>query len=218
LENFIHTTEIIGYIASVLVAISLMMSGIIKLRVINLIGAILFFVYGLVIDAYPIALVNGIICFVNIYYLYDIFKVQEYFKILEVEQNSEYLNYFLKFHETEIRKYIPSFTFARDKECNVFFILRNSISAGLIYAEKRNDGSLFIELDYVIPGYRDLKIGKYVYKNIFKLTGAEKLFSYPGNKKHEKYLKKMGFLEVSSGDRVVYCLEKGEMGDLSRKL
>lgn len=207
LENKIQTTEIIGYIASVLVAVSLMMSGIFKLRVINLIGAILFAVYGLIIKAYPIALVNGIICFVNIYYLYDIFKVREYFKILEVEQKSEYLNYFLKFHETEIRKYIPSFSFVRDKECSVFFILRNSISAGLIYAEKRNDGSLFIELDFVIPGYRDLKIGKYVYKNIFNMTGAKKLYSYPGNKKHEKYLRKMGFNEVKAEGKVVYCLE-----------
>jgi hypothetical protein len=190
------------------VAVSLMMSGIFKLRVINLTGAILFLVYGLVIKAYPIALVNGIICLVNIYFLYDIFKVREYFKILEVEQNSEYLNYFLKFHETEIRKYIPSFPFTLAKECSVFFILRNSISAGLIYAEKRDDGSLFIELDYVIPGYRDLKIGKYVYKNIFNKTGAKRIYCYPGNKKHEKYLRKMGFNEVSAEGKVVYCLEK----------
>ena len=207
-EYLIQTVEIVGYIASILVAISLMMSGIFKLRVINLTGAILFFVYGLIIKAYPIAFVNGLICIVNIYYLYDIFKVREYFKILEVEHNSEYLNYFLKFHESEIRKYIPAFTFSRDKESRVFFILRNSVSAGLIYAEKRNDGSLFIELDYVIPGYRDLKIGKYVYKNIFNITGAKKLYSYPGNKKHEKYLKKMGFYEVSSDGSLIYCLEK----------
>jgi len=185
-----------------------MMSGIVKLRIINLTGAILFLAYGLVIKAYPIAFVNGLICIVNVYYLFDIFKVREYFKILEVEHNSEYLNYFLKFHEAEIRKYIPSFSFTLDKECNVFFILRNSISAGLIYAEKRNDNSLFIKLDYVIPGYRDLKIGKYVYKNIFQITGAKKLYSYPGNKKHSKYLKRMGFYEVVSDDNVVYCLEQ----------
>ena len=185
-----------------------MMSGILKLRIINLIGAIIFTGYGLVIHAYPIVLVNGIICFVNIYYLYDIFKAREYFKILEAEHDSEYLNYFLKFHQSEIKKFIPSFTFSREKEGKVFFILRNSISAGLIYAEKREDESLFIELDYVIPGYRDLKIGKYVYKNIFNITGAKRLYSYPGNKKHEKYLRRMGFAEVKTEDKTYYCLEK----------
>jgi len=207
MEYFISTIELVGYAASVLVAVSLMMSGIFKLRVINLTGAIIFTVYGLVINAYPVVLVNGIICFVNIYYLYDIFKVKEYFKILEEEQNSEYLNYFLKFHASEIKKYIPSFSFARDKGTKVFFILRNSVSAGLIITKKGDDRSLFIELDYVIPGYRDLKVGKYVYKNIFDLTGAAKLYSYPGNKKHEKYLRRMGFNEVRSEGKAVYCLE-----------
>ena len=114
MEFLIQITELIGYIASVLVAVSLMMSGIVKLRIINLIGAILFTSYGLVIKAYPIVFVNGLICVVNIYYLYDIFKAREYFKILESAHDSEYLNYFLKFHEAEIKKYIPSFSFAQE--------------------------------------------------------------------------------------------------------
>ena len=83
-----------------------MMSGIVKLRIINLTGAIFFTAYGIVINAYHVAFVNGIICIVDIYYLYDIFKVREYFKILEVDKDSDYLNYFLDFHDKEIKKYI----------------------------------------------------------------------------------------------------------------
>ena len=61
--------EMLGYMASVFVAISLMMRSVTKLRVINLIGAVLFTAYGLVIAAYPVAVVNGFIVLVNIYYL-----------------------------------------------------------------------------------------------------------------------------------------------------
>jgi hypothetical protein len=189
-----------------------MMSGIVKLRVINLAGAVIFAIYGLIIHAYPVLFVNGLICFVNIYYLYDIFKANEYFHVLEVEPNSEYLNYFLNFHNQDIKNYIPSFNYNPDKDHTVFFILRNSIPAGLIYAEKRNDESFFIGLDYVIPGYRDLKIGKYVYKNIFSITGVKKLYSYPGNSKHEKYLKKMGFGKTNMDSQIVYCLEIEQAG------
>ena len=155
------------------------MSGIIKLRIINLTGAIFFIAYGIVINAYPIAFVNGIICIVDLYYLYDIFKAKEYFRILEVDNDSDFLNYFLDFHEKEINKYIPSFTFSPRDDKIVFFILRNSIPAGLIYTHRRNDNSLFIELDFVIPGYRDLKIGKYVYKNIFNKTQSKQTFQLP---------------------------------------
>jgi hypothetical protein len=68
--DFLSVYEIIGYIASILVAVSLMMSSILKLRVINLIGAACFTVYGLLIDAYPVAVVNFIIVLIDLYYLY----------------------------------------------------------------------------------------------------------------------------------------------------
>jgi hypothetical protein len=183
-----------------------MMSGIVKLRIINLTGAIFFIIYGLVINAYPIAFVNGVICLVDLYYLYDIFRVKEYFKILEVDKDSDFLNYFLDFHKKEIKKFIPSFVYTPEDDRTVFFILRNSIPAGLIYTHRRGDDSLFIELDYVIPGYRDLKIGKYVYKNIFSKSHLSKLFCYPGNAKHESYLKKMGFEKTELDGSPVYCL------------
>ncbi len=64
--SLLSVYEIIGYIASALVAISLMMSSILKLRVINLIGAAFFTVYGLLIGAYPVAVVNFIIVLIDI--------------------------------------------------------------------------------------------------------------------------------------------------------
>ncbi len=87
--SLLSVYEIIGYIASALVAISLMMSSILKLRVINLIGAAFFTVYGLLIGAYPVAVVNFIIVRIDLYYLYEIFAAKEYFALLEVPNDSE---------------------------------------------------------------------------------------------------------------------------------
>ena len=67
--------EMLGYLASVFVAASLTMRSLTKLRVINLIGALLFTAYGLIINAYPVAAVNAFIVLVNIYYLQQSFKV-----------------------------------------------------------------------------------------------------------------------------------------------
>ncbi len=66
--------EWVGYAASVVVAYSLMMSDIKKLRWWNLVGAALFVAYGLAITAYPVALVNGFIVFIDAYYLYKIYQ------------------------------------------------------------------------------------------------------------------------------------------------
>ena len=61
--------EWVGYAASICIAISLVMTDIIKLRIINTIGCILFVIYGFSVKAYPVGVVNAFICCVNIYYL-----------------------------------------------------------------------------------------------------------------------------------------------------
>jgi large-conductance mechanosensitive channel len=66
--------EWVGYLASVVVAISLMMADIKKLRWWNLIGAGLFVAYGLAIDAIPVALVNFFIVIIDVYYLVKLYK------------------------------------------------------------------------------------------------------------------------------------------------
>ncbi|WP_299688554.1 YgjV family protein [uncultured Vibrio sp.] len=64
-----NMVEILGYAASVMVALSLTMKDIVRLRVLNFIGCALFTVYGVIIDAWPVAVTNGFIACVNIYFL-----------------------------------------------------------------------------------------------------------------------------------------------------
>ncbi|MFA3783678.1 hypothetical protein ABRY23_11505 [Melioribacteraceae bacterium 4301-Me] len=198
--------EIVGYLASVLVAISLMMSSILKLRIINLIGAITFTIYGFIINAFPVAAVNFFISIVDIYYLWEIFSRKEYFKVLKVEADAEYLKNFLTFYENDIKKYIPSFKFYETKENIAFFVLRNMIPAGLVIARKISNDTILVDLDYVIPGYRDFKIGKFVYTKIFSDMNVKEIVSLPGNKTHIKYLKRMGFSKKVIDGKTIYAL------------
>ncbi len=69
-----HYLELLGYLASILIAISLMMRSLNKLRIINLVGSLLFTVYGFIIGAYPVAVLNAFIVLVNVYYLQKAFK------------------------------------------------------------------------------------------------------------------------------------------------
>lgn len=199
--------QIFGYVASVVIAISLMMSSIVKLRIINLIGAACFSLYGLLINAYPVFLLNGFIALIDIYYLIQIFGAKEYFRILEVKTTSEYLGYFLKFHEKEINKFIPSFKFEPNENYHVMFVLRDTVPAGVVISEYLDDDLVYMKLDFAIPGYRDFKMGKYVFAEIFKQKKVSKIYSDPGNEKHEAYLKKMGFVKTKVLDKEIYSLE-----------
>ena len=70
----IPVIEWVGYVASIMIAISLIMTDIVKLRVINSIGCILFAIYGFTVKAYPVGIINTFIFFVNSYYLYKFYK------------------------------------------------------------------------------------------------------------------------------------------------
>ena len=203
----ISIIEMVGYIGSVLVAISLTMSSIVKLRILNLVGAMIFSTYGFIIGALPVGFLNGFIALVDLYYIIEIVSTKEYFRVLELQLNSEYLSYFLKFHEKEIKKFVPSFVYTPNENYHAMFVLRDAVPAGVVIAEYLKDNIIYIRLDFAVAGYRDFKMGKYVFADIFKKRNVKKIFSDPGNSKHEVYLKRIGFSETTLNAEKVYCLE-----------
>ncbi|WP_144211372.1 YgjV family protein [Shewanella donghaensis] len=70
----VNVVEIIGYAASVMVAISLMMKDIIWLRCLNFVGCSLFVVYGVQIEAWPVAGMNAFVAGINIFHLIKIYR------------------------------------------------------------------------------------------------------------------------------------------------
>lgn len=61
--------EWIGIIASVIIVISFFMKDIYWVRMINIIGAIMMVIYGIVIGAMSVYILNGMLVLVHIYYL-----------------------------------------------------------------------------------------------------------------------------------------------------
>lgn len=195
--------ELLGYAASVLVAVSLMMSSLVRLRVINLVGSTCFCVYGLLIHAYPVAAVNGFIAVINVYYLRRMLRASEYFTVLEVAPGSEYLRYFLDFHAREIARFVPDFTFDPAERPLTFFVLRDLVPAGLFIGVQRPDGSLLVRLDFVIPAYRDFKIGRCLFVervDFFRARGIREIVTPPGVPAHRAYLRRMGFAPIDPHD------------------
>ncbi len=195
--------EIVGYVASVLVAVSLTMSSILRLRLINLLGSAAFTAYGVLIHAYPVAAVNFFIVLINLYYLRRMLGTKEYFRLLCVEHDSEYLRYFLGFHAEEVRRFLPDFAHAPSAGHLTFFVLRDLVPAGLFVGEVREEGRLVVRLDFVIPRYRDFEIGRYLYTEqaeFFRSRGIREIVSPAGTPEHAAYLRKMGFAPAGAGE------------------
>jgi hypothetical protein len=188
--------EIIGYVASVLVAVSLMMSKIVTLRVVNLMGAATFAVYGWLIGAAPVAAMNAFIVLINLYYLAQMYRSSSYFKLLKVRHDSDYLLQFLRFYEKDMRKTQTGVKLHPDEGDFCVFILRDMVPTGLLAGQVSADGVLKVDVDYVIPAYRDFKTGDFLFgdnKAFFQEHGISIVRAYTDAPVHRQYLLKMGF-------------------------
>lgn len=197
----------LGYLASTIVLISLLMSSVKKLRWINLLGSITFAIYGFLLGSIPVGLLNIFTAIINIYYLYKIYSSKEIFTILPVDQKDAFMNYFLQFHNRDIENFFPTFRKEDLDGTVMFYYARNGVPAGMFIGKEAEKETLEIELDYVTPTYRDFKIGDYLYqdqKNLFLNKGYKTLKSVSTNPKHISYLVKMGF---KNSDNNVYTLE-----------
>lgn len=186
----------IGYAASAIILISFLTSSIVRLRLINLVGCGVFAAYGFLIHSIPTGVMNLMIACINIYFLVKLFRKKEHYTILPTQKDDPYGKYFLAFYRRDIEKYYPDFHFEADSNQITFYVLRDMNPAGMVVAQYLENNTLLILLDYVIPTYRDMKVGKYLYANIRQFTKPQEISSivtYAKDKANIKYFKAMGF-------------------------
>lgn len=199
--------QILGYVASIIVATGMMMSSLKTLRWVNLLGAITFSTYGYLIGALPVGILNSFIVMIDIYYLTKIYTKKEYFKVLPLRSDNLYLLEFLDFYKEGIRGFFPDFFYKPEVNKFSFFILRDLAVAGVILAREYEPEVLKISLDFTIPQYRDFKVGNYVYDvyvEKFKEQGYKVLIAFPSTSKHKKYFQKMGFVETNHNGKISF--------------
>jgi len=196
--------EVIGYLASLAIVVSLSMKSILRLRLVGLIGSVLFLVYSLLIEAYPIAITNVVIISIHAYFLRKLLGRYELFEVLTVRPDSFYLLRFIEFHRDEIEQFQPGFVYRPTDDTLALFILRDMVPAGLLIAVPQDDDTVEIRLDYATAQYRDFKLGRFVYSDRSAIVGHPVCaWSEPWSESHTKYLKRMGFEERQRDGRTV---------------
>lgn len=189
--------ELVGYFASLLVLISLLMTSVVKLRVINMIGSFIFAVYALFIHSYPTAVMNFCLVGVNIYFLIKMARTERVFTFLRVGPGDAYFRHFLQYYGEDIQKYFSPETAALGTD-TAFLVCCDTTPAGVLTARRVEEGTLEVALDYTTPQYRDCSVGRYLYGQLAE-QGYKKLIVPAATEVHGAYLKKMGFVQAGQG-------------------
>ena len=189
--------ELIGYLASALVVLSLLMTSVLRLRVIGLIGAVVFATYGVLIGAIPVVVTNGAIILVHGYHLMRLLRdraADAYFEVMRWPTDGIYLPRFVAFHAEDIARSQPAFAGMHDEHL-AWVVLRDAEPVGLVLARHDGSGTAHIDLDYVTPPHRDFAAGLTLFNNarIFGIDGIAEVVTRADTEAHRRYLIRMGF-------------------------
>ena len=201
---------IFGYLASILLGLSLLVSNDIKFRLLNSGGCILFITYGVLIHAFPIILTNSILLIINAYYLIKLYTTNEHFDLIEFKGTEQLVSKFLQFYKNDIDNYFPNYAPIESENTIRFVVLRDLVIANIFIATILSDGKAVVKLNYAVPKYRDFKVGKFIFmkeNKFLKNKGIEKLiYTTVHNKKHGKFLKVIGFEKQADNSYVKQLL------------
>ncbi len=190
----------LGYIASILLAISLMVANDLKFRWLNTFGCLSFIVYGILINALPVILTNSLLLLINSFYLVKIYRRKENFDLLEFEPAATLVDRFVSFYQTDIKNYFPGFNKIEQSNNIRFVVLRDIVIANIFAATLSENGTAVVNINYTVAKYRDYEVGKFIFekeKKYLLSKGVKKLlYQQEINKKHEKFLSVMGFKET----------------------
>lgn len=191
--------ELIGYVASALVVLSLAMTSVVRLRVISLIGSLTFVVYGALLPSVPIVITNTAVAALNVWFLRKEFGGDRDLSAVPVSPDAPFLADFLRGHAADIAKAQPGFDGVRPDDF-VLLLNRDGLPAGA-YVGHVTDGTLDLSLDYVLPPYRDSRLGTWLYgagNKYLRQSGIARVRTSARTKSHRDYLLGVGF--VPDGD------------------
>lgn len=185
--------DILGYIASVLILLSFMMSNPVKLRIIAFIGAASFSVYGFLIHSYPTAIMNAGVTFVNLYYLSKIFTTNETYSICKANIKYDYFKNVLNLYSPQIKEIYNNFDLKSNEFSYAYSIMCKTNIIGVVLGNKEdktlNNAVLFISKDH-----KNIKL----FDNLYEKLAADgykkiKVNSEILESKFKDYIIKMGF-------------------------
>jgi len=190
--------EILGWVGSALLIVSLLQSRVLRLRVLNTVAAVALVLFNALIGVWPMVAMNVAIIAINVVQIVRLRTAAraEGYTLLEVDPRDEYLRHVLRVHEGDIRRFYRDFVFDPGQQGTAFLILRGDETAGVVLLQPADEpGTARLLLDYVTPRYRDFTPAEYVYERSgwFADHGYERVVAPDGLVADDPYLSRLGY-------------------------
>jgi hypothetical protein len=202
--------DVLGWGGSALLVYSLLQTRILRLRLFNCLASVLLVIFNAAIAVWPMVGLNVALTVINGFYIVRLLRGRHdprTYEVVAVQPTEGFLRHLLHSFETDIRRFNPGFAPSEADETEFgFVILTGAETVGVVLARDAGGGSAQVDLDYVLPKYRDFCPGEFVYRRggPFTARGYRQVIAPPRMLSAEDYMRKVGFR--SKGDAMVLDL------------
>ena len=133
--------EAVGYAGSLLVLVSMLMTSVYKLRVINTLGSLIFTVYALIIRSYPTALMNFCLVLINLRFLWKMSRMDKDFDLVKTRKGDAFLRYFIDSRRDDIRACFPGIPLDFSDATDAYIVCCKGLPVGVTLGQEK-DGVL----------------------------------------------------------------------------
>jgi hypothetical protein len=192
--------EIIGWIGSALVIVSLTQARVLRFRWLNLAGAVLAVVYNAALAIWPFFAMNLVIAVIDVYWLRRLLAARhdpDAYSVVEVGPTDAFLGHVIGVHLDDIRTFQPTYAAPSGSDATrwAFLVQRDAETVGAVVVRDEGHGDAVVELDYVTERFRDCTPGAFVYAHsgVFAEHGVRRLRAGDELATQTDYLRRVGF-------------------------
>lgn len=183
---------IFGYVGTALVLTSMLMTSVMKLRILNTIGSVISGLYAVYTGTWPVVILNLGLVIINVVQMIRLIKTKVAFRHVQAGAQDTLLNLFLEANKEDIGKYIPNYTYTPGENTQVHMVFDGMEAVGVLIGTAE-ENTFHAELDYVTPKYRDCSVARFLFDEL-KQAGFGAVCQNEGAPLHKQYLEKMGFV------------------------
>ena len=186
--------EAFGYLGSLLVLVSMLMTSVVKLRIINTIGSVIFTIYAFIIKSYPTAFMNFCLVLINVRFLWKMSRMDKEYEIVECDRNDVLLRYLVDHYRSDINRIFPGIDLNLRQIDRAYVVLCQGKPVGITLGNAEDGDTLDLKLDYTIPEFRDFSIGSFLFDYLKKKDIRKVVYKGP-DENHLAYLNNQGFVK-----------------------
>ena len=181
--------DALGWAGSVLLVWSVLQTRVLRFRVLNLVASVVLTTFNAVLGIWSMVAMNGVLAVINAWYLVGLVRGRhdaETYDVVQVGVADAWLARVLTVHQDDVARFQPGFVRPglyrlADAGRSAYLVVRGDETVGVVVL-RAEAGEAHVELDWVVPRYRDFSPGEFVWRRsgLLDELGVRRLVTPPG--------------------------------------